>query len=71
MDMKPPVPRMLEDKSKRSIEPFQLEIVDEEYLNKKKKEKKQNYIYDTPGVLNDTQVTFTLISIFCHQLFFY
>ncbi|XP_066929987.1 uncharacterized protein YqeH-like [Clytia hemisphaerica] len=56
LDAKAPVPRMLEDKSKKSVEPFKLEIVDEEYLKRKQKEKKQNYLYDTPGILNETQI---------------
>ena len=45
---------LIGDKHK-TVEPYKVEIVDKDELNKKKKEK-DNFLYDTPGILNDTQV---------------
>ena len=47
---------LLGKRNEKSVEPYKVEIVDDDYLARKKKENKENFLYDTPGILNDTQV---------------
>lgn len=50
--------QLLGKKKEKSIEPYRVEIVGDDFLAQKKNEKKDNFLYDTPGILNDTQVIF-------------
>lgn len=47
---------LLGNKNTKSVKPYKVEIVDDDYLARKKKENYDNFLYDTPGILNDTQV---------------
>jgi len=49
-------PSLLEEKLENSIQRRKVEIVDKDFLLNKIKQEKQNFLYDTPGVFNDSQV---------------
>lgn len=54
---KTPKQNLLEEKMEKSIQPRKVELVDKDFLLKNRKREKKNFLYDTPGVFNDTQVT--------------
>ena len=52
---------LLENENQKTVEPYKVEIVDKDYFAQKKKEIKDNFLYDTPGILNETQVNLFLL----------
>ena len=50
--------KFISDVEEKGLEPIKVELVDDDYLSTKKKEKKLNFIYDTPGILNESQVSY-------------
>ena len=52
-------PKQLSDRNK-ALDLKKLEFVGDDYL--KGKFEKQNFIYDTPGIFNESQVSMTLLN---------